>query len=69
MIRFEYLQANTGDTVHVKEVEIDKVKRRNTTDMKVVGDEYTENGDVLAWRASVVRGDEVLATSESFLWD
>ena len=69
VVRFEYRQANTEDEVHVKEVTVDKVKRRNSTDFEVIGEEYKEKGNVLAWRVSLVRNGEVVATSESFLWD
>ena len=69
VVRFEYIQAGTEDEIHVKEVSIDRVKRRNVTKFEVVGEEFIDNGNVLAWRASLVRGDETVATFESFLWD
>ncbi|MEM7009990.1 MAG: hypothetical protein AAF585_00780 [Verrucomicrobiota bacterium] len=69
VVRFEYIQANTEDKIHVKEVAVDKVKRRNVTKFNVIGEEFQENGNVLAWRATLVRGDEVVATYESYLWD
>ncbi|MFT5465096.1 MAG: hypothetical protein ACI8UO_000182 [Verrucomicrobiales bacterium] len=69
VVRFEYRQANTEDEVHVKDVAVDNVKRRNIARFEVIGDEFKENGNVLSWRVSLVRGEEVVATSESFLWD
>lgn len=69
VVRFEYIQANTEDTIHVKEAAVDRVKRRNVTKFNVIGDEFRDNGNVLAWRALLVRGDEVVATYESYLWD
>jgi len=68
VIRFEYLQANTGDTIKVKEIAVDDIRRGNTTNIQVTGDEYRGDGNVLAWRVSLVRDEQVLDTVESFLW-
>mgnify|MGYP005707297357 CR=1 FL=1 len=68
VVRLEYLQANTGETVHVKEMVVEKVRRHNTTDVNVIGDDYIENGDVIAWKASIVRNGEVISSTKSFLW-
>ncbi len=69
VVRLEYLQENTGDQIKVKEVTVDKVKRQNTTDVNVIGEEYHQDGNVVAWRASLVRDGEVVSTVESFLWE
>lgn len=69
VVRFEYLQANTEDKIKVQETPIEKVKRGNITKFKVTGEEFRDDGNVLAWRVSLVRNGEVVATSESFLWD
>lgn len=67
-VRLEYTQANTGATVHVKEVPIDSPKGRNTTEITVVGEDYLANGPVTSWKASVLSGEEVIADYRSFLW-
>ncbi len=69
VVRFEYLAAKTADTLHVKEVVVDKIKRQNTTDFTVIGDEFREQGDVRAWRVSLLREGEVLTSAKSFLWE
>lgn len=69
VVRLEYMQANTGDEVKVKEVTVDKVQRQNTTDINVIGEEFKEDGNVVAWRASLVRDGEVISSVESFLWE
>ena len=67
-VRLEYTQANTGATIHVKDVPVDSAKRRNTTEIPVVGEEYLANGAVTSWKASVLSGEEVIADYRSFLW-
>lgn len=69
VVRFEYLQSKTGDKIKVKEVTIDDVERKNSTDIQVIGKEYLEDGNVIAWRVSLVRDGNVVAEEESFLWD
>jgi hypothetical protein len=68
-LRFEYRQKGTTAEVLVKEIDIPKVKGSNTTQINVVGDEYATNGQVMSWRASIVRGGETVASSQSFLWE
>ncbi|MEM1294950.1 MAG: hypothetical protein AAGH89_06260, partial [Verrucomicrobiota bacterium] len=69
VVRLEYLQSNTGDEIKVKEVTVDDVRRQNTTDINVIGEEFKEDGNVVAWRASLVRDGEVISSVESFLWE
>lgn len=34
----------------------------------VIGDDYFKGGKVLAWKVSLLRGKEVIATRQSYLW-
>ncbi len=34
----------------------------------IIGDDYFENGKVLAWKASLRRGEAIIATRQSYLW-
>lgn len=68
-VRFEYRQQGTGLAVKTKELDIPVVDRSNVTRFEVIGDEYANNGPVTAWRASLVRGKQVLAEAKSYLWD
>jgi hypothetical protein len=68
-LRFEYRQAGTGSKVLVIEKPIEDPGRSNTTDIAVAGDTFQQNGRVLAWRVSLVRGKQVLASRHSYLWE
>ncbi|HYF37942.1 MAG TPA: hypothetical protein VD994_21750 [Prosthecobacter sp.] len=68
-VRFEYRQANTGLTTQSVEEEVTDVRRSNTSKFQVTGDSYNSNGRVTAWRVSLRRGKEELASQESFLWN
>lgn len=68
-VRFEYRQANTGLTPQVVEEEVTDVKKSNISRFQVTGGEYTSGGRVTAWKVSLMRGKEELASHESFLWN
>ena len=67
-VRLEYLKRLPSPQTHVIEKEITKVKRRNVTKFAITGKDFFTNGPVMAWRASLVRGKDVLATYNSYLW-
>ncbi len=67
-IRLEYRQAKTGPEVLTKEISVPSPKRKNTTELKVVGDEYGTNGPVTQWKASIVQNGVVITEYRSFLW-
>jgi hypothetical protein len=70
-VRFEYRQAKTGSKVLVKEESVTP-SGSNTTQFRIVGTDYQtdeEKNPVTAWRLSLVRGSEVIATKKSYLWE
>lgn len=68
-VRLEYRQANSGLAVKSQEQEIAEIGRTNLTRFQVTGSEYQKDGPVSAWRVSVLRGKEELASQESYLWN
>ena len=68
-VRLEYRQQNTGTALKTLEQEVTKVGRSNVTRFEVNGGEYVNGGAVTSWRATLVRGKEVLAEAKSYLWD
>ncbi len=68
-VRFEYRQRDIGLTVKVRETQVDTVKGSNVSEFSIIGTDYSTDGPITAWRASLVRGKELLASAESFLWN
>ena len=66
---FEYRQANTGAEVHALRVPIEDVRRNNVTRVQIVGEPYTLNGKVTAWRATIERDGSPVSSKQSYLWD
>lgn len=67
-VRFEYTQVATGLDVKTVEEEVVDLRSRNITNFSFVGNDYLANGPVTSWRASVVRGKDVLVSYNSYLW-
>lgn len=67
-IVFAYRQAATGSEIHRVEVER-PAKRRGAVEIRITGSNYLEGGRVLAWQLSYYRGDDLIATRQSYLWE
>jgi hypothetical protein len=68
-VRFEYRQANLGSYVQAKEVAYDKAKGTVETKFQVIGDDYLQDGRVIAWRALLIADGKIVGLTQSYLWD
>jgi len=50
------------------EDQVSNVRKNNVSHFDVIGEQFQKDGRVSAWRVSLVRGKEVLASQESYLW-
>ena len=64
-----YRQSETGAVEHTKEITPDRIQSSNTTEFSVIGDEFKKNGHVTAWKVSLMRGKEEIASHRSYLWE
>ncbi len=67
-IRLEYRQASTGPRIFALEHLCEAPTRSNTTEFRIVGDEYAQGGAVTQWKASIMQDDVVVDEFKSFLW-
>jgi hypothetical protein len=68
-VRLEYRQKLSGLSVKTQDVQITDVRGSNQTQFSIIGADYQSNGPVTAWRITLRRGKEVLASQQSFLWN
>ncbi len=68
-VLFEYRQGGTASEIKRLSEVYPATESEGMVEFAVVGDNYFDNGKVLAWRASVSRGGEELASEQSFLWE
>ncbi len=68
-VRFEYKQEKLKAFVQAKEQTYQNVNGTNRSEFRVVGDEYFDDGQVLAWRCLLIEHGRTVAEKRSFLWD
>jgi hypothetical protein len=68
-VRFEYKQEKLHAFVQAKEQTYQNAEGTNHSEFRVVGDEYLDDGGVLAWRCLLIEHGRIVAEKRSFLWD
>ena len=68
-VRFEYRQANLGSYVQAREVAYNRPKGTMETKFQVIGDDYIQDGRVIAWRALLIADGKIVGLTQSYLWD
>ena len=68
-VRFEYRQANLGAYVQAKEISYGHAKGSIETKFQVVGDDYLQDGRIIAWRALLIKDGKIVGLTQSYLWD
>ncbi len=67
-VRLEYRQAQLHALVQVREAHYPQARGSYKTEFTVIGDDFFDHGRVTAWRASLVVGGRMVATTQSYLW-
>ena len=68
-VRLEYRQEKLHDFVQAQEISYANVRGTRKTEFKVVGDDYFDDGRVIAWRCLLVENGRIVAENRSYLWE
>jgi hypothetical protein len=68
-VRLEYRQEKLHAQVQAQEVSYANVRGTQKTEFKVIGDDYFDDGKVIAWRCLLIENGAVVAENRSFLWE
>ncbi len=68
-VRFEYRQEKLHAFVQAREVRYPSAKGSHKTEFAIIGEDYFDDGRVIAWRASLVVNGRIAAVTRSFLWE
>ncbi len=68
-VRFEYKQEKLRAFVQAKELRYGRARGTCQSEFRVIGDEYANDGAVLAWRCLLIAGGRIVAEKRSFLWE
>jgi hypothetical protein len=67
--RIEYRQEKLHAHIQAQEISYHNVHGSHKTEFRVIGDDYFDNGRVLAWRCLLVENGRIVAEIHSFLWE
>jgi hypothetical protein len=68
-VRFEYRQEKLHAYTQAREVAYHHAHGTMRTVFAVIGDDFIDDGRVIAWRASLVVNGRVVAQNRSYLWE
>ena len=68
-VRLEYRQQKLHEHVQAQEITYKNVRGTNKTEFKVIGDDYFDDGQVIAWRCLLIANGRIVAENRSFLWE
>jgi hypothetical protein len=68
-VRLEYRQENLGSHVMARELHYPNAKGTIESKFNIIGDEYSEDGKVTAWRLILIENGRIVGLRQSFLWN
>ena len=68
-VRLEYRQEKLHEHVQAQEITYRNVRGTYKTEFKVIGDDYFDDGRVIAWRCLLISNGRIVAENRSFLWE
>lgn len=67
-IQFQYRQSSTGSAVKMQEQTYTTHKGKGSTKFNVLGQDYRQDGRVIAWKATATQNGVEIGSQASFLW-
>lgn len=68
VLTFYYRQGGTGAQIKRRVQRYTNGEKLGKLEVNIIGDDYLEGGRVLSWRATLQRGNQLLASEQSYLW-
>jgi hypothetical protein len=68
-VRLEYRQEKLHEHVQAQEITYRNVRGTHKTEFKVIGDDYWDDGRVIAWRCLLIANGQIVAENRSFMWE
>jgi hypothetical protein len=68
-VRLEYRQEKLRSFIQAREVSYPNAKGNNKTEFAIIGDDYLQDGRVIAWRCLLIEDGKIVAENRSYLWE
>ena len=67
-VRLEYRQEAFARLVQAREIRYPNARGSHKTEFAVIGDDYFDDGRVIAWRCLLIENGRIVAEKKSYLW-
>jgi len=67
-VRLEYRQEKLHDFLQAQEISYRVARGTHKTEFKVIGDDYFDDGRVIAWRCLLIENGQIVAENRSYMW-
>ncbi|MFL6543070.1 MAG: hypothetical protein ACJ8I9_07880 [Chthoniobacterales bacterium] len=68
-VRLEYRQEKLRSFTQAKEISYTGAKGTMHTEFRVIGDEFFDDGKIIAWRCLLISDGRIVAEDRSYMWD
>lgn len=68
-IRLEYRQEKLRSFVQAREAVYTNSRGSHKTEFAIIGDDYIDDGRIIAWRCLLIESGRIVAVNRSFLWE
>jgi hypothetical protein len=68
-VRLEYRQEKLRSFVQAREISYANAKGNFKTEFTIIGDDYFQDGRVIAWRCLLIENGHIVAENRSYLWE
>jgi len=68
-IRLEYRQEKLRAFVQAREAFYPNARGSQKTEFAIIGDDYLDDGRIIAWRCLLIESGRIVAINRSFLWE
>lgn len=68
-VRLEYRQEKLRSFVQAREISYPNAKGNMKSEFAIIGDDYFQDGRVIAWRCLLIEHGKIVAENRSYLWE
>jgi len=68
-VRLEYRQEKLRSFVQAREISYANATGNYKTEFAIIGDDYFQDGRVIAWRCLLIENGHIVAENRSYLWE
>lgn len=68
-VRLEYRQEKLRSFVQTREISYPQAKGTHKTEFAIIGDDYLDDGRIIAWRCLLIADGRIASINRSYMWE